>query len=321
MKRASVLLVSLWTLSLITALVISVGSTQRAHIKRVRINYEKTSATELARSALTTALLRLEEYINEDPDREINYKDEIFLPIEITLATGTAHYQIFDESSLIDLNKNALVKKNILLNLPSSSPAIAGAITDWYDQDDIGTDGDGAETAYYEGLDVPYKCKNGDFNRIEELLLLRDVDREFYDNAKELLTLYGSDKVNLNTVSAKTLAVLLISADSAANPNVALADNVAQKLIEYRDQAEGSEDNKVFRELESLLIDVGLTMDDERNIFNALFLNAQMLKFNSSNFRIVVSAQSNNYKVKTNINAIYDFTDPAAIEMIYYYQE
>ena len=59
---------------------------------------------------------------------------------------------------------------------------IAAAIIDWIDQDD--NTESGAETDYYATLDPPYAAKNGPFDTIEELLLVKGVTPEI---------LYGED--------------------------------------------------------------------------------------------------------------------------------
>lgn len=47
------------------------------------------------------------------------------------------------------------------------------AITDWIDQDQEGTDPDGAETYFYESLDIPYPCKDGAMDSISELRMIK----------------------------------------------------------------------------------------------------------------------------------------------------
>lgn len=75
-----------------------------------------------------------------------------------------------------------------------------------------------AEDTFYEGLKRPYSRKNAAFDSLEELHLVRGVDEEFWnafidpdpDNPKKrIVTVWGSDKVNVNTANGITLAALV----------------------------------------------------------------------------------------------------------------
>ena len=61
---------------------------------------------------------------------------------------------------------------------------------DWRDKDNLHRL-NGAEDDYYLSLPQPYKCKNGDFTSIEELLLVRGVTPEiFYGGLKDMVAVY-----------------------------------------------------------------------------------------------------------------------------------
>jgi general secretion pathway protein K len=75
-----------------------------------------------------------------------------------------------------------------------------------------------AEDTFYEGLKRPYSRKNAAFDSLEELHLVRGIDDEFWntfidpdpDNPKKrIVTVWGSDKVNVNTANGITLAALV----------------------------------------------------------------------------------------------------------------
>jgi general secretion pathway protein K len=51
---------------------------------------------------------------------------------------------------------------------------IVDSILDWRDADDFYRI-HGAENDYYQSLKEPYRCKNGNFDSIEELLLVRGI--------------------------------------------------------------------------------------------------------------------------------------------------
>jgi general secretion pathway protein K len=80
---------------------------------------------------------------------------------------------------------------------------------DWLDEDD-GVRNDGAEEEYYLSLDPPYLPRQGQFESVDELLLIRGFDKYFGDvNLGAAFTLYSeSDLVNLNTATREALALL-----------------------------------------------------------------------------------------------------------------
>ncbi|MCO6458499.1 MAG: general secretion pathway protein GspK [Pirellulaceae bacterium] len=86
-----------------------------------------------------------------------------------------------DESARVNLNALLLadqVQENggrtLLMNLPGMTEDVADSIMDWMDEDDEPREF-GAEVDYYSSLSPPYAPKNGPFESIEELLLVRGV--------------------------------------------------------------------------------------------------------------------------------------------------
>jgi general secretion pathway protein K len=104
---------------------------------------------------------------------------------------------------------------------------VCSAIVDWADPNidaepctpELQTAGQtAAEDTFYESLKRPYSRKNAAFDSLEELHLVRGVDEEFWntfidpdpDNPKRrIVTVWGSDKVNVNTANGITLAALV----------------------------------------------------------------------------------------------------------------
>jgi len=89
---------------------------------------------------------------------------------------------------------------------------IVDPIIDWLDYGDDDTEEpEGAEASYYEGLEIPYRCKNAPMDSIEELFLIKGMTPEiFYGDGtldppqlplSECLTVHGSPNgaVNINS--------------------------------------------------------------------------------------------------------------------------
>ena len=107
-------------------------------------------------------------------------------------------------------------------------PTICSAIIDWTDTDTTtdsclstsqaqGTEG-GAEDSFYQMLKKPYERKNAALDSLEELHRVRGVSDDFWatfvdpdpdDAASRIVTIWGSDKLNVNTSNAvATLAAV-----------------------------------------------------------------------------------------------------------------
>jgi type II secretory pathway component PulK len=113
-------------------------------------------------------------------------------PDDIATASGSPwRFGLTDECGKINVNGLLALDKGvgelgmaILQALPNMTPEIAAAIMDWLDPDDTPRQG-GAENETYSTLQVPYQCKNGPLDSIEELLLVRGVTPEL---------LFGGDR-------------------------------------------------------------------------------------------------------------------------------
>ncbi len=85
--------------------------------------------------------------------------------------TQTVLWGIDDEASKLNLNT---APRDLLLKLPNMTEEIVDAILDWRDADST-PGASGAESSYYNGLNPPYNCKNGPFESLEELLLVKGM--------------------------------------------------------------------------------------------------------------------------------------------------
>lgn len=105
-------------------------------------------------------------------------------------ADGSAvRYGMTDESGKINLNVlmasdlSETEQRARLSGLPDMTDELADAILDWLDSDDDQRTY-GAESDYYQTLEVPYEAANGSLDSIDDLLLVRDMTPEL---------LYGED--------------------------------------------------------------------------------------------------------------------------------
>jgi hypothetical protein len=140
-----------------------------------------------------------------------------------------------DEERKINVNT---APKEILLTLPEATDEIADAILDWRDKN-TSAERRGAENEYYQDLKIAYVSKDGPLEKLEELLLVRDVTPELLKKWTPLLTIYGEGRVNINTASGEVLQM------------IGLDEALVEKIIEFRqgpDEVIGTEDDGVFED-------------------------------------------------------------------------
>jgi len=170
----------------------------------------------------------------------------------VPLGRGSYWVTVTDEESKIPLNG---ATETVLRRLFSNSGVkdtrslsiIVDSILDWRDTDKLHRI-NGAEDDYYLSLPVPYKAKNGAFETIEELLLVKGMTPEIlygnvsnperraelreqlpgerqlgsgeYLGVAKHLSVFGSGQVNVNTATPEVLMALGLT---AAESKIALA--------------------------------------------------------------------------------------------------
>ncbi len=132
----------------------------------------------------------------------------------------------------------------------SDMPTIINSVKDWLDSgdDDAITGLSGAESDYYEALDPPYACKNGPFDDLSEVRLVKGITPEIFNGAGgtaglgAYVTVYGAEpsgdgdysfpgRININTAELPVLSALL-------PPEAA---DFASLIVEYRTALSGNQ--------------------------------------------------------------------------------
>jgi general secretion pathway protein K len=217
------LIISLWVLVLLSVLAMSFSFFTREEAMGARNFKEETRAYYAALSAHEDAL----DYLSGDKDLIVDYLDENGNLLADSERPGIAakkedgdfevEVAISDEESRLNINtctpeifRRALEYSGV----PDDEiNGISDSVLDWKDPDDA-HHMMGAESDYYEGLPNPYKAKNGLFDSVEELLLVKGFKRDYlYKGGKDrkplaqLFTVYG-DGINVNTASKELFEIL-----------------------------------------------------------------------------------------------------------------
>jgi len=214
-------------------------------------------AEALAKSGVNLAISLLK---NDLAENEVDHIGEPWgllpkpdaLPVDLSEA-GTLEGRVEDEMGKFPINylvdeegKAREVYQQVLTRLLTNAPfemeeeearGVAMAIRDWLDKDDEPTGEFGGETDYYQGLAQPYECKNGPLSSLAELQLIRGVTESLYlgteenPGLKDLLTVYGDGKINVNTAGPLVLQALV-------SPTVSqdTAEGWAESVVDYRQE-------------------------------------------------------------------------------------
>ncbi len=258
-NNGSVLIMALWALILLTVFAVQLGVIVRQKITLARRLDERDKLFYIAEAGIKRAVAELRK--TEEPlevNTQINlWKDNAESFGNIPIGEGSfsviyraggggangQRYGFGDEGAKININHADADVWDRLLRMTSSMDEddikqLSYAIVDWRDKDSVYQHPQyGAEDKDYQGMDFPYEAKDGDFELIDELLLVRGMDWETFISIKDLVTVYGDGRVNINTASETVLQVL------------GLGGKLVEDILAFRqgvDMIEGTEDDFFF---------------------------------------------------------------------------
>ena len=253
---------ALWTLTFLSILVLTLFGTIRQRIflfQRLETRARVQLAVEAgAKKAVAVLLDDLEnnQFMLSAPGkvRRMNNPGE-FASIPVADHRVEVVHEIPDDASGAVLERWGMADEQSKINLNTASAetirvlimdvlgwggveakGLADAITDWRD---VGRHEAGGffSDEYYESLEFPYTMKDQPFERPDELLLVKGVDRKIYNALAPFVTVYGDGRVNVNTAPGKVLLALGLDA------------GVAAKILKARrgeDNLEGTADDHIF---------------------------------------------------------------------------
>jgi general secretion pathway protein K len=210
------LMMVLWIMVFLTVIVTEFAFSMRTEVNITQNFKEETQSYYLAQAGIALALteilasdvtgvyLKDDQLIFKHKEQETPYpeteqeKPELNQQRQgIPLGPGTISYQIKDEQSKINLNSliagtdaqrdilNRLLNKGAGMEMGTERDIIVDSILDWMDKDDLHKL-NGAEDDYYHGLDPAYDCKDGPFDTVDELLLVRGVTKQILYGNKNI---------------------------------------------------------------------------------------------------------------------------------------
>jgi general secretion pathway protein K len=238
-KKGSALLLTLLVIATLTGMTLAFTDETGVELDLAGFARDHHRAHEMARSGVNLALALL--FQDKDPEMDSLREDwgrfgqEPFpdeLPGDLSfsgsLADESGKFNIntlVNEEGQIDETRETQLRR--LFEVLGLEDEMVGPFLDWLDLDDIQSL-QGAESDYYLGLQPGYRCANGPFLTMGQLLLVKGMKgiAESGDQKQLLdyLTIYSDGKVNINTASGEVLESLSDRLDSAA----------AEAIIQFR---------------------------------------------------------------------------------------
>jgi DNA uptake protein ComE-like DNA-binding protein len=242
-KNASILIGLLWCLALLSVIVIGVLHTARMDLLVVKNYGDRIQAHYLALAGIEKAKALLYRdaqdrsrsqknhsgnfYDDAQQFRDVPFGRGVFNVIRRGRADegGGIIYGVSDEESRLNVNT---ASADELAKLQDMTPDVATAIVNWRGGDSTAV---AAEAQYYAGLQPPYQPRNGPFQTVRELLMVRGVTpdlflgRDVHQNG--MLAAVGQNDLAGSVASADLGWAGILTVDSSVqNVNAAGEDRV-----------------------------------------------------------------------------------------------
>jgi general secretion pathway protein K len=216
------LLMVLWVLTILMVIVFSFSFMTRTETQSTVSFKEGIERKFLAEAGIERGILELFYRMMNKNQVLVLEGSEVWnidgTPYSAQLGNGNYTVKVIDESGKLDINTvSDILLKNLLINFgieEQDADIIVDSILDWRDPDDLHRL-NGAEDDYYLSLPNPYEAKDGTFDTLEELLLVRGITPEIlYGNRERkgiinFLTVHAnSNRVNINAAPKEVLMTI-----------------------------------------------------------------------------------------------------------------
>lgn len=293
-RGGSALLLVLWIIGLLGMIVVSFAFDAHLEGKILTFSRNRLKCAALSDSGIELAKMLLKKSLSvtgneEDEEKEedrwyapaLQLKNGRSVTLEVPLGDGVVRLDIEPEAVRRNLNKLEEEDwERILANIGMPEdrwPELIDSYFDWIDTDEDPREEGGETNDYYSKLEKPYSAKNGPFETVRELLLVKGFNKAVLEGGilnpeepkeswititngvERLFTTYGDGKVNVNAVRADDVKTLM------SLPGV--TEEGAYAILEEREQpasrnASEKDEDPSFKSTQDFMERVGDLLED-----------------------------------------------------------
>lgn len=289
-ERGMILVVTLAILAILTALVVEFS--YGVYTAQTALNNWKESQklSLVANSAISLAVKTISDKAGT---YSFTYITNVDIPAINILSDfqGKSYIRVEDENSKFNINSIVLPNGRInqeafksfkrLLDYLRLDKDIADKIADWIDRDNeprITGGEDGAKNAY--------------LNSVDELLLIKGLEKKTYERLSPFLTVYGIGKIESELVNINTIDIPVL---------VSLSDDItsemAQRVVSHRSLTP-------FENITDIVKVAGFEGPAGQSVMGRITVK-------STNFRLISFAEEN--KIKRVIESVVEVTEGSQI--------
>lgn len=316
-SRGVILIALLWILTVLSIIALSFSREGFVEVAAARNTRDLADAYYIARAGLMATIYQIMKRPAGAALQQLGLQNE---PDPIDMGTVTGKFgdgeyvvDVMDESGKINLNMVQDEQLRALcaaVGIPKpDADIITDSIQDWRDPDSDHRI-NGAEDDYYQALNPPYKAKNGRFDTVEELLLVRGVTADYFYGHSEkepdgsIIYKYGLSRYF--TVYSNSMAININYAPVQVLMSIpGITPQMAQMIYERRKVKPFANINEITQQL-------------------PMTLGAASMPFLSTNrtgtYTLTAAAHRENSKVKRVIRAVVSFVGntPNRYRIIYW---
>lgn len=227
LQRGTVLIITLWTITLLTILVTVLAGQSRLSARATQFHQDELGNWASVVAAVNQAEMELMLDLMEPPvltpeeqaENPVSphYRNYRGAPLQLSFPQAEdIVVRMWDHAGKINLSEISRPRLRALLEKKLGDAAEPGQLDDllaaWNDWTDLNDQANpnGAEFQYYEEQDLPYRPRNGRIETVDEVLNIRGFAEVFADvDMDAAFTVYGdSDLVNLNLATVEAMRLL-----------------------------------------------------------------------------------------------------------------
>jgi len=347
-KKGSILLISSWVLLILVILAIGLGHRSSIALRLCAYQRDSLKASYLAKAGINQAILQLKEDAVVSPSYnslksiwstgvDPLTSKPLFENVEIRDGSGekfTVRYPYDDENYLcmmdeekkININKavtdpafqslgQLMLRRLFVFAQVANADGLMNLVVKW-----IGSE------INNENEDPGQIFKNSDLKTVEELLPIlgffyKDESnpslkaKEIYGKIKDLITVYGDGKININTASEETLGILINSCiDECINNGVITVRPDSGNLVNLIFTIRKDTPFENSGALSNASAFSNNLSSDEGKVLNKL---TEIITFKSNNFRINSTGEITGKSISKTIACVFS---RSANKIIYWHE-